>query len=335
MPDRVRRLGIVVPLAIVAIAGAAAVAIHLHNETRDAPPRLLGVARETEIRISPERNGRLASIEVRAGQRVQKGDVLALLSSPELTAAVAESKAAGLQAKADRNNVFAGVRKEEVEQAGQNVRVAEANVTLARQQYTRAATLAEKDVVSKQKLDEATNSLRKAEAILAQLQAAYSQSQAGPTKEERANAEAKLALAVAKTADLEATLAKTRIVAPVDGVVGLIVATQGEVISPGQAILTLDVPQQRWFSFTVREDGLKGIGVGSDASVMTAAGKTMTGRVSELRPLGEFATWRAARAVGDHDLNSFFLRVDPTAPSGEIEPGMSVWLSPVGSDARP
>jgi HlyD family secretion protein len=106
------------------------------------------------------------------------------------------------------------------------------------------------------------------------------------------------------------------------------------VISPGQAILTLDVPQQRWFSFTVREDGLKGIGVGSDASVMTAAGKTMTGRVSELRPLGEFATWRAARAVGDHDLNSFFLRVDPTAPSGEIEPGMSVWLSPVGSDAR-
>jgi HlyD family secretion protein len=59
----------------------------------------------------------------------------------------------------------------------------------------------------------------------------------------------------------------------------------------------------------------------------TAAGR-VPGRVTELRPLGEFATWRAARAVGDHDLNSFFVRVDPIVPIEGIEPGMTVWLEP-------
>ncbi len=58
----------------------------------------------------------------------------------------------------------------------------------------------------------------------------------------------------------------------------------------------------------------------------TADGHTIAARVTELRPLGEFATWRAARAVGDHDLNSFRLRLDPVASIGDLQPGMTVWL---------
>jgi hypothetical protein len=53
---------------------------------------------------------------------------------------------------------------------------------------------------------------------------------------------------------------------------------------------------------------------------------TIDGRVAELRPLGEFAAWRAARAFGDHDLNSFFVRVDPLSPGAAPAPGQSVWL---------
>jgi HlyD family secretion protein len=262
------------------------------------------------------------------GQRVSKGDLLAVLDSPELAASVEEAKSAERQARADRNHVFAGVRKEQVETAAQNVRIAEANVSLARQGYERARVLAGKAVASAQKLDEAAASLRKAEASLAQFQAAYSQAVAGPTDEERAQAEAQVAQASAKTADIEAVLAKTRIVAPADGVVAVLVATPGEVVSPGQAIMTLEAPTGRWFSFTVREDRLGGLAVGSGATVVAANGRHVAGEVTELRPLGEFATWRAARAVGDHDLNSFMLRVDPLTPDDSMEPGMTVWLEP-------
>jgi len=49
-------------------------------------------------------------------------------------------------------------------------------------------------------------------------------------------------------------------------------------------------------------------------------------RIDEILPRGEFATWRAARAVGDYDLNTFVIRADPIGAAGGIQPGMTVWL---------
>jgi HlyD family secretion protein len=49
--------------------------------------------------------------------------------------------------------------------------------------------------------------------------------------------------------------------------------------------------------------------------------------VTELRPLGAFATWQAERAVGDHDRNTLRLRLDPQGDASGLEPGMTVWLS--------
>ena len=89
---------------------------------------------------------------------------------------------------------------------------------------------------------------------------------------------------------------------------------------------------QPWFAFTLREDALGPLTVGSTVDLTTGSGQRIAARVTELRPLGEFATWRAARAVGDHDLNSFRLRLDPVAAVDGLQPGMSVWLA---SSARP
>ncbi|WP_294535082.1 efflux RND transporter periplasmic adaptor subunit [uncultured Rhodoblastus sp.] len=291
---------------------------------------IIGVVRETEIRIAAEKGGRLGSIAVAPGQGVRTGDLLAVLDSPELAASVEETRAAEKQARADRDNVLAGVRNEQIDTAEHNVRIAEANIGLGRKEYERTRVLAGKNVASQQKLDEATASLRRADASLEQAQAFYRQLVAGATAEERAKAEAEFALARAKTADIEAVFAKTRVLSPVDGVVGVLVATPGEVVSPGQAIMTLNAPARRWFSFTVREDRLGGLAIGSKTTV-AVAGHSVAGRVTELRPLGEFATWRAARAVGDHDLNSFLVRVDPETPDDSIEPGMTVRLAPAGS----
>ena len=149
---------------------------------------------------------------------------------------------------------------------------------------------------------------------------------AGPTAEERAIAKAKVVYAEAPLADIEAKLAKTTLVAPVDGVVSLLVAEPGEIISPGEPIMTLEAANERWFTMTVREDALAGITVGSPLRLLTAKGDRIEAKVTELRPLGEFAVWRAARAVGDHDLNSFLVRADPIAETGSLEPGMTVWI---------
>jgi len=48
--------------------------------------------------------------------------------------------------------------------------------------------------------------------------------------------------------------------------------------------------------------------------------------VTELEPLGSFATWQVERAVGDHDRVTLRLRLDPQADASGFEPGMTVWL---------
>jgi HlyD family secretion protein len=326
-------------IAVPVLIGSAAIIAYRWQLLNASPAPILGVVHQTEVRIAPETSGRLVSLKVKAGDRVHKGEVLAVLSSPELTAAVEEAKANAAAARADRANVEVGVRKEEVEIAAQNLRIAQANVVLAQQQYVRAATLAAKDFASKQQLDETTAALSEAEASLGLAHATHAQSKAGPTNEERAIAAAKVALADATVADLEAKLAKTTLVAPVDGVVGILVAELGEAISPGQSVMTLEAGQERWFTFTIREDRLAGISIGAPLTLSTAKGDRVETRVTELRPLGEFAVWRAARAVGDHDINSFLVRADPITGTQDLEPGMTVWIgdgkSPRNPTARP
>ncbi len=100
---------------------AAGFLFYLHKEPSTELPLPIGIARETEIKVSPEINARLISIAVKPGQEIHKGDVLAVLDSPELSASVDQTKAAEEQARADRNNVYAGVRKEEIDIATHNV----------------------------------------------------------------------------------------------------------------------------------------------------------------------------------------------------------------------
>ena len=311
-------------LAVVILGGAAA-AFRFETQRKPTPP-LIGVVHETEIRIAPEISARLASLPVKPLQPVRKGEVIAKLSSPEIAASLEEARANAESARANLANVEAGVRQEERDTAAQNVAIADSNVTLAKEQFARVSTLAAKNYASKQQFDEDAAALSEAQASLVLAKAALAQSQAGPTKEELAVAQSQVALALATVADLEAQIAKTTLTSPVDGIARLLVAEPGEAISPGQPVLTLAVAGDRWFTFTIREDRLRGVTIGSKLALRTAAGDRFEARVTELRPLGEFAVWRAARAVGDHDLNSFLLRADPIGPTPKLEPGMTVWI---------
>ena len=314
----------ILALAVI-ILGAAAALFRFETQRKPRPP-LIGVVHETEIRLAPEISARLASLPVKPLQAVRKGEVVAALSSPEVAASLEQAKANLELARANLANVAAGVRQEERDTAAQNVAIAAANVTLAKQQFARVSALAAKNYASKQQFDEDAAALSQSQASLVLAQAALAQSKAGPTKEELAIAQSQVALGVAAVADLEAQLAKTTLTSPVDGVARLLVAEPGEAISPGQPVLTLAVAGDRWFTFTIREDRLQGLTMGSKIALKTAAGDSFEAKVTELRPLGEFAVWRAARAVGDHDLNNFLLRADPVGPTPVLEPGMTVWI---------
>jgi HlyD family secretion protein len=289
---------------------------------------LSGVVRATEVRVAPEVGGQLAAIKVEKGARVRSGDVVAELSADELTAAVAQARAALDAATANRNNVYAGVRAEQIAALAAETAKAKSRLDYAEQQLNRTTTLARSDTATQQALDQATNDAASARADVAEAEADHSAAVAGPTKEERAIADAQVQAASAALAVLERHLGKTVLRSPVDGVVSVIVAGLGENVRAGQPVLAIAADGKQWLSFNAREDLLRGLTVGTTVQVVRAgARETMPAVVTELRPLGVFATWQAERAVGDHDRNTLRLRLDPQSGASDLEPGMTVWIA--------
>jgi HlyD family secretion protein len=288
---------------------------------------LAGVVRTTEIRVAPEVGGQLVAINVQKGARVRAGDVVAKLSAIELSAAVVQARAALDAASAQRDNVYAGVRAEEVAALASAIDKAKSGLDYAHSELARKAQLVPVNAASQQDLDQAEQGVATARADVAEAQANHAAAVAGPTREERAIADAQVKAAATALAVLERRLEKTILRAPTDGFVTVIVAEVGENVSAGQPVLAIAAADKQWLSFNAREDMLHGLAVGDKVEVARAGAKPMPAVVTELTPLGPFATWQAERAIGDHDRNTLRLRLDPQGDLTSLEPGMTVWLN--------
>jgi HlyD family secretion protein len=311
-------------VAIMLVLVAVALIYFARSEQATA---VVGVVRATEVRVEPEVNGQLVSIAVVKGDHVHAGDVLARLSAVELTAQVDQARAALASATATRNNVYAGVRREQVDSLKAEIAKASARLDYVQAQLTRTSTLARQSFESQQALDQAENDVASARADVAEAQANYDAAMAGPTREERAIADAQVQAAAAAVTVLERRLDKMILRAPADGVVSVIAAEVGENVRPGQPILMVEAAGKQWLSFNVREDHLSGLTMGEAVSVMrNGADGAIKSVITELRPLGTFATWQAERVIGDHDRNTLRLRLDPQGEAEGFEPGMTVWV---------
>jgi HlyD family secretion protein len=165
------------------------------------------------------------------------------------------------------------------------------------------------DFASQQALDQAQYDVATARAAVAEAEANHAAAEAGPTREQRAIADAQVQAAAAALAMLERRLQKTTLLAPADGIVSVIVPEIGENVRAGQPVLVIQEAGKPWLSFNAREDLLHGLTVGVVIAVARlGARETIPAVVTELRPLGAFATWQAERAVGDHDRNTLRLR---------------------------
>jgi HlyD family secretion protein len=313
----------IVAIVLVLVAGA----LLYFGRRSGSEASIVGVVRATEIRVEPEVDGQLVSIAVGKGAQVHAGDVLATLAAVELTAQADQARAALASATADRNNVYAGVRREQVDSLQAEIAKANARLEYVQAQLTRTSTLARQNFESQQALDQAENEAASARADVAQAQANYDAAVAGPTREERAIADAQVQAAAAAVAVLERRLDKMVLRAPVDGVVSVVAAEVGENVHAGQPILMVEAAGQQWLSFNVREEYLRDLTIGATASVMrNGEGGAIKSAVTELRPLGGFATWQAERVIGDHDRNTLRLRLDPERQTAGLEPGMTVWI---------
>ncbi|HNP64199.1 MAG TPA: biotin/lipoyl-binding protein, partial [Woeseiaceae bacterium] len=109
-----------------------------------------GMADADSINVSTKITARVSRLLVREGDRVEAGELLFELDSPELEAKLAQSIAVLEAARAQSAKAEHGARDEEIIAAEANWRRAVAGADLARSTYRRVESLYSKGVMTRQ-----------------------------------------------------------------------------------------------------------------------------------------------------------------------------------------
>ena len=223
-------------------------------------------ARET-IKTSFLVAGRIARINVREGQAVKQGQILAELDATDyrhgLDAALAQAAAA--QAKLDKAN--AGARAQEVEQARISFERAE-------DEYNRLKLLYERRSL-------APNDFKKAEALYEASRQQYNLAKEGARKEDKDAAKAMVEQAQAGMQVARKRVTDTVLRAPITGWIARKLFEPGEMIAAGMPVLVLMDLNPAEINVGVPESDIAVVRSGLKATVSIAAlpGQQFDGRV--------------------------------------------------------
>jgi HlyD family secretion protein len=308
-------IGIVVIAALVATFWFA---------TRPPPLTVQGEVSSDRVDISSRVAARVEKLNVNVGDAVKRGDVLAVLDSPQLVSARLAAEAALAVARADLARVNL-VRPETVAAKKAEVDEAQADVTLALQTFNRQSELLRTGNTPQASLDQARHNLDAATQKKDSLDEALKLATEGASKEERDLAAAQVKQAEAALNQRDVDIHEFSILAPTSGQITARVAALGENFSAGAPLFSMIDLSDLWFTFNIREDLLKGLKIGDTFEVMVPAlnSSTIPVRVTMINVQGQYAAWRATRATGNFDLRTFEVRAVAQKPVEGLRPGMS------------
>jgi HlyD family secretion protein len=300
--------------------------------------RVSGHVEADDVRLAPEVGGRLIELNVREGDRVAAGDIIARLSTRDTELALQRARAERDQAEAQVRLLLAGSRPEEIAQARAQTTAAEAEVAAAKAELDSA----EADLQRYESLLEARAGSRKArddartrrDVARERLQAAREQAravreqaarvEAGARQQEIDAARARVAAAEAQIASLEKSLADATLEAPVGGIVTEKLANAGEMIAPRTPLVIVTDLDHAWAEVFVDEPLIPRLRLGQPATVYTdAGGEGIPGTVTFISPQAEF-TPRNVQTAEERSRLVYRVKVGTDNSSGILKAGMPV-----------
>ncbi|WP_222564894.1 HlyD family secretion protein [Novilysobacter antarcticus] len=285
-----------------------------------------GMADADSINVSPKISARVSKLLVHEGDRVEAGQVLFELDSPEVAAKQEQADAVLDAARAQASKAEEGARSEDIRAAEANWRRARAGAELARATYQRVENLYREGVMTRQKRDEALAQQRSSNELEAAARAQYDMALAGARGEDKAAAQAQVRQAEGAVAEVSAAKAEIEGRAPITGEVGKRLVDVGELVPAGYPVFALVDIDRMWVSLNLREDQFGGIRVGTRlrGDIPALEIEDVAFEVYFISPAGDFATWRSTRQSSGYDVKSFEVRVRPVQKVDGFRPGMSV-----------
>lgn len=294
--------------------------------TLDRTPEIIqGEMDADEYRVSSKLPGRIVKILVKEGDYVHVGDTLAILESPEVDAQqkVAEATAGASSALSDLTS--APTRHETVESAYQVYQQAIATAEIAQKTYARTEKLFNEGVTTAQRRDEAKASYDAAQAAVKMTKSQWELAKNGAREEEK-RAARKQAEAAKSAVNVVSSLIKENVqIATQEGIVTDIYPKVGELVGMGSPIMTVELIDDMWGTFNVREDQLKGKKVGDTfKAFIPAFNKDVDMKIYNIKDEGTYAVWKATKTTGQYDLKTFEVKARPIQKIDGLRPGMSL-----------
>jgi HlyD family secretion protein len=347
-----RRRPLFVMLLVAALGGGA---YYYFNR----PPTTLvltGIVTTNDVIVSPQIAGQLAQLLVTEGDEVKKEQLLAVIRPDELRQESAFYTHSAEGATSQVKESEAALRFQE-RQIGDQISQAEATLAAAQSQQTAAEADLENARLTSERLQKMTNVGIAPQEQFDQARTAYDaararvvsltrqvEAQRSAVALARANAEQvsvrrsqvqvnehQQAAANAQRAKADVRLAYTEIHAPLSGIVDVRAARVGEIVSPGQPIVTLINPDDLWVRVDVEESYIDRVRIGDVLTVRLPSGDERPGTVFFRGVDAGFATQRDVSRT-KRDIKTFEMRLRVDNRDRHLAVGMTAYvLLPVGS----
>ncbi len=308
---------------VLAVAVLAIVGFLFLNKPADI---LEGQAEATSVRVSGKLPGRVVEFYVQEGDMVHKGDTLVHIHSSLAEAKLEQAQGMETAARAMDRKVDAGTRSQIIQSAYEMWQQANAAVSITKKTYDRMQNLYSEGVMSEQKRDEAKAAYDAAVAAAKAAESQYSLAKSGAQSEDKTSAAAMVTVAKGGVSEVEALLEDQYLTAPCDGQIDVIFPHVGELVALGAPIMNVLKLQDKYITFNVREHYLKDFRMGQDVTVTIPAldNKELKARIYYIRDLGSYATWHATKTTGDWDAKTFEVKMRPAEDLPDLRPGMTV-----------
>ncbi len=224
------------------------------------------------VAVSSKMLSRITELYADEGDKVEKGELMAVLDSSDLQAQKVSALAVIEQDKANLDQVEAKYRFDK-----ENLKVLEISLKKAKLDYDRAQKQFEGGVSTVEQFEHQKSAYESAEAMLKAAQSQLNVSLA-------AIKSSKVAIETAQTRVdvIETQLQNVKLYAPVSGIVARRWLFPGDVVSPGQSVFTVTNPDKLWLAVYLEETKISEIHVGQNSNFTIDAfpGVTFSGKIT-------------------------------------------------------
>lgn len=323
---------------------------YLLTTPRGGQIQLTGILTGNEVIVSPQITDRLQKLLVDEGSPVKAGQLVGELDPTELEGArnAAAENIRTLQARLVQSTTTRSLDEDQTKAsldqsqaaltaARAQLDQAQATLTLNEATYKRQQGLYDQGVVSAQSRDDAYGAYRVAQANVKALEdqvrasealvnvARANRKQVAVQESDMAATRAQIAQAIAQENQAETQLSYTKVYSPLDGIVSIRAARQGEVVQQGGAIVTVLDVDHLWVQADVEESYANQITFGQKLPVRLPSGDEIEGTVFFKGVENDFATQRDVSRT-KRDIKTFRIKVSIPNPERRLFAGMTAYV---------